>query len=283
MAHLTQATLATGAALAAGAVLLVVAAPAAPAAADGPTPVPVEATLTKAGTSFLTAAAVNIDQPVQVAAATGEYLYWSFPAVAGQTSSITATVDLADPAVRSGDSTWHIDVFDGLRRRQACTAGTQAPVALTTDRSVQAGCVLRQVRSWAEPWSGDPLPGTYFVRIAVTDLAEQDLGLPVQVRLQVSAEISDDGGPQGGRLRAPLDPTREQGSVLTEVAVAEDQAAADRSGEVSSWWERATDWLPELSSRWVWTACGGIIAAVGGVVGFGLTRRPRRRGPASRG
>ncbi|WP_326551225.1 peptidase [Micromonospora sp. NBC_01813] len=272
---------------------------AAPAAADGPTPLPVDATLTKAGTSFLTAAAVNIDQPVRVSAATGEYLYWSFPAEAGQTSSIAATVTLADPASRSGASTWTIDVFDGLRRRQPCTAGMQSPVGTATDRQVQAGCVLRQVRGWAEPWSADPLPGTYFVRISVAELAEQDLGLPVQVELRITADVSGDTSPEGGRLRAPLTPTGQQGAVLTSAAQltdddASDEAAGDASdsdidgGQVAagqdeerSWWGSVTDWfagwLPEFSSRWVWTTLGGVLAAVGGVVGFGLTRRPRRR------
>ncbi|MFY1697484.1 MULTISPECIES: peptidase [unclassified Solwaraspora] len=263
-----------------------------PAAADGPTPLPVDATLTKAGTSFLTAAAVNIDQPVRVAAATGEYLYWSFPAVAGQTSTISATVTLADPADRSGPSTWSVDVFDGLRRRQPCTAGMQAPTGAATDRAVRAGCVLRQVRGWAEPWSADPLPGTYFVRIAVTDLPESDLGLPVQVELRISAEVSDDVTPEGGRLDAPLTPTARQGAVLTTVAddtttddTTTDGAAAAGTDTVDTddgqwWWERLAGWfadrLPAFSSRWVWTTIGGVLAAVGGVVGFGLTRRPRR-------
>jgi len=279
--RLTRTGLAVGAA---GAAVLLVATPA---AADGPTPAPAEATLTKAGTSFLTAAAVHIDQPVRVSAATGEYLYWSFPAQAGQTSSIAATVTLADPATRSGASTWTIDVFDGLRRRQPCTAGMQAPVGSATDRQVQAGCVLRQVRAWAEPWSADPLPGTYYVRLSVTDLPEQDLGLPVQVELRVSADVSGDTSPEGGRLEAPLTPTVRQGAVLTSDAVAGDPAAAGQVSE-ESWWDGVvgwfSGWLPGLTSRWIWTVAGGVLAAVGGVVGFGLTRRPRpRTDPAAAG
>ncbi|WFE25233.1 peptidase [Solwaraspora sp. WMMD791] len=270
--------------LAAGAVTLLDPAPR-PATADGPTPLPADATLTKAGTSFLTAAAVNIDQPVRVAAATGEYLYWSFPAVAGQTSTISATVTLADPADRGGPSTWSVDVFDGLRRRQPCTAGMQSPTGAATDREIRAGCVLRQVRGWAEPWSADPLPGTYFVRIAVTDVPESDLGLPVQVELRISAEVSDDVTPEGGRLDAPLTPTARQGAVLTTVADDSTTAygAAADAGDTDDgqwWWERLAGWfadrLPAFSSRWVWTTIGGVLAAVGGVVGFGLTRRPRR-------
>ncbi|MDG4763552.1 peptidase [Solwaraspora sp. WMMD406] len=269
-----------------------------PAAAQGPTPVPVDATLTKAGTSFLTAAAVNIDQPVRVSAATGEYLYWSFPAVAGQTSEIAATISLPDPASRSGDVTWTIDVFDGLRRRQACTAGAQSPNATVADRTVRAGCLLRQVRSWAEPWSGDPLPGTYYVRVSVADLTERDLGLPVRVELRVTADVTGDPRPEGGQLRSPLHPTTRQGSVdtSTDTASAVSDTAADDGtassaegsddgaeasedtdgGTARSWWDRLTGWLPEFSSRWVWTAAGGALAAIAGVIGFGLTRRPRR-------
>jgi hypothetical protein len=294
MARHVRASIRAGAA--AGMIVLLTATPA---VADGPTPVPVDATLTKAGTSFLTAAAVNIDQPVRVSAATGEYLYWSFPAQAGQTSSIAATVTLADAASRSGASTWTIDVFDGLRRRQPCTAGMQSPVGSATDRQVQAGCVLRQVRGWAEPWSADPLPGTYYVRISVAELSEQDLGLPVQVELRITAEVSGDVSPEGGRLRAPLTPTGQQGVVLTNAAqladdgATEDGATGNDSGTEAadgtaaaqdgqrSWWDSLTGWftgwLPEFSSRWVWTLFGGALAAVGGVVGFGLTRRPRRR------
>lgn len=34
--------------------------------------------------------------------------------------------------------------------------------------------------------------------------------------------------------------------------------------------------LPDLGSRWIWSTVGGVLAAVAGVVGCALTRRPRR-------
>jgi hypothetical protein len=160
-----------------------------------------------------------------------------------------------------------MDVFDGLRRRQACTAGAQTPTAEASATSVTLGCTLRRVRPWAEPWSGDPLPGTYYVRLSVTKLPEPDLGLPINVDLLVSAD--GEGGASGddGRLEAPLVPNNRAGTVLTAEPAPEAVAEEESS---------LTDWLPEPGSRWVWTTIGGVLAAVAGVVGFALTRRPRR-------
>ncbi|GAA2706151.1 hypothetical protein GCM10010429_16200 [Micromonospora olivasterospora] len=253
-----------GAALAAAALTL----PAAPAlaATAGPTPSPGAATVTKAGTSFLTATPITAGQPVRVGASTGDHLYWSFPATAGQIHEITATVGF--PKSRSGASTWTIDVFDGLRRRQACTAGAQTPTAAGSAAGVALGCTLRQVRSWAEPWSGDPLPGTYYLRLSVVDLPEPDLGLPIDVDLLVST-VGDGDAPDDGELKAPLVPNTKAGTVLTGEPAA---APADEDEG-----DGLTGWLPEPSSRWVWTTAGGGLAAVPGVVGFALTRRPRRR------
>ncbi|SDZ38173.1 hypothetical protein SAMN05444365_11236 [Micromonospora pattaloongensis] len=236
-----------------------------PAAADPApaTPSPGAATVTKAGTSFLTATGVAAGQPVRVAASTGEYLYWSFVASAGETNQVAVTVTLPE---RHAPATWTVDVFDGLRRRQACTAGAQSPAVGTGDATVTLGCTLRQVRSWAEPWSGDPLPGTYYVRLAVVDLPEQDLGLPVQVDMLISATSDGDGGPEAGTLETPLVPPVRAGAVLTAQS-ADAAATADTDGT----------WLPDFSARWIWTTAGGVLAAVAGVVGFGLTRRPRRR------
>ncbi|WP_320065754.1 peptidase [Micromonospora sp. RTGN7] len=239
--------------------------PAAPALA-APTPSPGAATVTKAGTSFLTATGIAAGQPVRVGASTGDHLYWSFPARAGQLHEITATVSF--PKGRTGASTWTVEVFDGLRRRQACTAGAQTPTATASATSVALGCALRQVRSWAEPWSADPLPGTYYVRLSVVDLPEPDLGLPIDVDLLVS-ELGDGDAPaDDGELKAPLVPNTKAGTVLTgepSAAPAED----DDEGLLAGW-------LPDLSSRWIWTTIGGVLAAVAGVVGFALTRRPRR-------
>ncbi|MFU8870773.1 peptidase [Micromonospora sp. SL4-19] len=230
-----------------------------------PTPSPGATTVTKAGTSFLTATAITAGQPVRVGASTGDHLYWSFPAESGQTHEVTATVSF--PKGRTGASTWTVDVFDGLRRRQACTAGAQTPTADAAATSVTLGCTLRRVRPWAEPWSGDPLPGTYYVRLSVTDLPEPDLGLPVDVDLLVS--VDGEGGASGddGKLEASLVPNTRAGTVLTAEPTPEPVAEEESS---------LTGWLPEPGSRWVWTTAGGVLAAVAGVVGFALTRRPRR-------
>lgn len=232
------------------------------AAQAAPTPSPGATPVTRAGTSFLTATEIAAGQPVRVDAAVGDYLYWSFSAVAGERHEITAAVSL--PKSRSGASTWTVEVFDGLRRRQACTAGAQTPTTDAAAGSVSLGCTLRQVRSWAEPWSADPLPGTYYVRLSVTELPEQDLGLPTDVELLVAAvgEASRDDGV----LAAPLVPPTEAGTLLDAAAVEPPDGDDGFFG-----------WLPELGSRWVWSTLGGILAAVAGVVGFGLTRRPRRR------
>ncbi|MEV7225957.1 peptidase [Polymorphospora sp. NPDC051019] len=253
-------TLRAAAALtAAGLVLLAVPVP----AQAAPTPSPGATPVTRAGTSFLTATGIAAGQPVRVDAATGDYLYWSFPATAGERHEITATVSF--PESRSGPSTWTVEVFDGLRRRQSCTAGAQTPTAGASAASVSLGCALRQVRSWAEPWSADPLPGTYYVRLSVTELPEADLGLPVDVELLVSSDAS--GSRDDGELKAPLVPNTKAGAVLNAEPVAQ-QDEEDGTGYF--------DWLPDLGSRWVWSAIGGVLAAVAGVVGFALTRRPRR-------
>ncbi|MGW0213841.1 peptidase [Micromonospora chokoriensis] len=239
----------------------------APAAAvAAPTPSPGATPVNRAGTSFLTATPISAGQPVRVDASIGDHLYWAFSATAGQVHEITATVTF--PKGRSGASTWTVDVFDGLRRRQACTAGAQTPTVDAKASSVTLGCTLREVRQWAEPWSADPLPGSYVIRLSVTDLPEPDLGAPVDVDLLVG-EIADRGASaDDGELAAPLVPNTKAGTVLNAVPVAEPEA--DDADPL-------TDWLPDLGSRWVWTAVGGVLAAVAGVFGFALTRRPRRR------
>jgi hypothetical protein len=242
--------------------------PASAAMADpaSPSPSAGSGVVTKAGTSFLTAVAVGSGQQVKLGASTGDFLYWSFRATAGQTSTVTVTVALPAADTRNGGSTWTVDVFDGLRRRQACTAGMQSPTAAKADRSVTLGCTLREVRAWAEPWSGDPLPGTYYVRLAAADLPEQDLGLPIVVDLSIESEHSGDPAPEGGELRQPLVAATRPGAVLPSVAASPSAA------------EEASDWLPAASTRWIWTAGGGVLAAVAGVLGYALTRRPMRGG-----
>ncbi|WP_341718931.1 peptidase [Micromonospora sp. FIMYZ51] len=252
--------------LAAGLVL----APATALAAPTPTPSPGAATVTKAGTSFLSATPVAAGQPVRVGASTGEYLYWSFSAAAGETHEISATVALAQN--RTGRSTWTVEVFDGLRRRQACTAGAQTPTADASASTVAIGCTLRRVRPWAEPWSADPLPGTYYVRLTVVDVPEPDLGRPIDVDLLISATGDAGSAAEDGKLEAPLVPPTNAGSVLDA-----EPTAAPADEDEDGWNLNLTGWLPEAGSRWIWTTAGGMLAAVAGVVGFALTRRPSAR------
>lgn len=234
-----------------------------PVDAAAATPSPSASTVARAGTSFRTAVSVSPGQQIQVDASTGDYLYWSFTATAGQITEISLTVALPAAEKRSGPSTWTVDVFDGLRRRQACTAGAQTPVAAVTDTEISLGCTLRRVRSWAEPWSGDPLPGTYYVRLSIVDLPENDLGLPTQVDARI---VSKDAGSSAddGDLKTPLVPPAGPGTVLSGASPSPDEEST------------ASSWLPGLSSRWIWTTAGGILAAVAGVVGFSLTWRRRR-------
>ncbi|MFC7527370.1 peptidase [Actinoplanes sp. GCM10030250] len=232
-------------------------APATPAPA---TPAPAE--ISSAGTSFLTAVPISPDQPVQVGAVTGDYLYWSFSAEAGRRPELAINVALPPAADRSGAQSWTVEVFDGLRRRQACVSGEQSPVAAPADNAVTLGCRLRQVRSWAEPWDGDPLPGTYYVRLSTTEMPEKDLGLPVEVGLTLTTPTGDTGADQGV-LAAPLVPDNRPGKVLTtpEPFTPEEESSF------------SADWLPDFSSRWIWTAGGGVLAALTGLLGFSWTRR----------
>ncbi|MFG1897530.1 peptidase [Micromonospora zamorensis] len=244
-----------------GAALLPASAVAAPSPSPGATPV------NRAGTSFLSATPIAAGQPVRVDASIGDHLYWAFPAKAGQVHEITATVTF--PKGRSGASTWTVDVFDGLRRRQACTAGAQTPTVDAKASSVALGCTLRELRPWAEPWSADPLPGTYVIRLSVIELPEPDLGAPIDVDLLVGTVADRGASADDGELTAPLVPNTKAGTVLNAVPVADPEAGDDG--------DSPADWLPDLGSRWVWTTIGGVLAAVAGVVGFAVTRRPRRR------
>jgi hypothetical protein len=221
-----------------------------------------------AGTSFLTAAAVAPDRPAQVAAVTGDYLYWSFTATAGQQPTVSATVTLPPAADRHGTQAWTIEVFDGLRRRQPCVAGEQSPVVAADATEVTLGCGLRQVRSWAEPSDGDPLPGSYYVRLSSTEMPEQDLGLPVKVNLSLTAPTGDTGADQG-TLAAPLNQINRPGAVVADQPEPTPSAAAEAD---------SSSFLPDFSSRRIWTTGGGVLAAVTGLAGFSFTRRRVRRG-----
>ncbi|MFD9130360.1 peptidase [Kitasatospora sp. NPDC059571] len=278
-------------ALALGAVLL--AAPAAPAAspsaAPSSSPSGAKAPVTTAGTTFLTASTLAPGQDASVAASTGDYLYWAFAASEGQTDTVRVTVALPPSADRHGAQTWSVEVFDGLRRRQACTAGPQNATGDTAAASLALSCTLRQVRSWAEPWSGDPLPGSYYLRLSVSDVPQADLGLAAQVTVHIDAKGgADDAQPEGGALKAPLVPPVNAGSTAAPGAAAAPSASASASSsaspapgtaKVAAPAEPESHWYSDLFSgwntRWFWTVGGGVLAALAGVWGFTLTRHPR--------
>ncbi|ARF57906.1 hypothetical protein AB0G18_20280 [Streptomyces gilvosporeus] len=243
---------------------------------------------TEAGTSFRTATAVKPGQRATASASTGDYLYWVVPLDQGQRATVKAKVSLPK-AARHGAATWQLDVYDGLRRRQACQYGAQTRTAARDADSVELSCTLRTVRGWAEPWANDPLPGSYYVRLTVVDLPQEDLGLPVHA--EVRTDTADAGGAQAvdGSLAAPLvpgagvttpqgDATPTEGATPTDGATPQDgasaspdrvTAAAPDGGWSSGWW----------SDRWIWTAVGGLLAALAGIGGYSLTRgsgRPAR-------
>jgi hypothetical protein len=248
-------TLLTAAALLGGAATAV----AGPSGKDAPT---------QAGTTFRTAAAIDQGETATADASTGDYLYWVFPADVGQRVTVKATATLPQANARHGASTWQIDVYDGLRRRQACMYGSQTRQVPADAPSVELACTLRPVRSLAEPWSNDPLPGSYYIRLTAVDLPQQDLGLPLHA--QVKATSSDVGGAYAvdGSLASPLVPGA--GGAGDGATSLPDQATigAPDGGWSSGWW----------SDRWVWTVGGGVLAALAAVGGYSLTRgsgRPR--------
>ncbi|MEU9362789.1 hypothetical protein AB0D35_32580 [Streptomyces sp. NPDC048301] len=223
---------------------------------------------TEAGTTFRTATPVRQEQTATAEASTGDYLYWVFPADTGQRATVRAKVSLPESATRHGASTWQVDVYDGLRRRQACVYGHQTRKASPDAGSVELSCVLRTVRAWSEPWASDPLPGSYYVRLTVVDLAEEDLGLPVEVETEVTSTDRGGASDVGGSLAEPLVPGVSAASAQG-VTVA---GSEPEDGWSSGWW----------TSRWLWTAGGGVLAALAGVFGYSLTRgsgRPSRVPP----
>ncbi|MER5863738.1 peptidase [Kitasatospora sp. NPDC002040] len=241
-----------------------------------------------AGTSFLTATALGTGQGADVAASTGDYLYWAFGAAEGQTTTVDVTVTLPPSAQRHGPQSWSVELFDGLRRRQSCTAGPQDATAETAAATVALRCSLRQIRSWAEPWSGDPLPGTYYVRLTAGQVPQNDLGLAAGVQLRLTSKGgAGDAQPEGGELRAPLVPPVNAGSP----AAAAPTAAAGSTDRAVAPAEEETHWYSApfqgRNTRWFWTVGGGTLAALAGVLGYRLTRHPRggapRRGPANPG
>ncbi|MFD3537159.1 hypothetical protein [Streptomyces sp. NPDC058664] len=233
---------------------------------------------TEAGTTFRTAARFLPGQQATAQAATGDYLYWVFPADTGQRPTVRATVTLPDTALRHGPTTWRVDVYDGLRRRQPCMYGTQSRVAAEQTATVELACVLRPVRAAADAWANDPLPGSYYVRLTVASLPDEDLGQPFSARIGVSTVDKGGAHASDGALAAPLVP----GATTADQAEADAdagrpsavEAAAPEDGWSSGWW----------SDRWLWTAAGGILAALAGIGGYVLTRgagRPSRVPPAA--
>ncbi|MFI1944572.1 hypothetical protein ACH46F_12050 [Streptomyces virginiae] len=222
-----------------------------------------ESAPTEAGTSFRTAAAFRPGQKATAGASSGDYLYWVVPIDAQQRATVKAAVTLPESKARHGASTWQLDVYDGLRRRQACTYGTQTAAAAKEAAMVELSCTLRTVRAGAEPWANDPLPGSYYVRLTVVDAPEEDLGLPV--RAAVEAEVKETGGISAvdSTLSTPL----VAGTVTATLREPED-------GWSGGWW----------SDRWIWTAAGGVLAALAGILGYSLTRgtgRPSRVPPGA--
>ncbi|MFJ6573291.1 hypothetical protein ACIQNU_38360 [Streptomyces sp. NPDC091292] len=266
----------SGALLAAGLLLGPGALPAAadaspsPSASDGSDAAP-----TEAGTSFRTATEIRPDQRATASGSTGDYLYWSFPADAGTRPTVRATVKLPDAAGEKAASTWRVDVYDGLRRRQACMYGVQSRAV--DAGSVSLSCTLRPVRAWAEQWANDPLPGTYYIRLTAVGVDADGLGLPV--RAEVETVSRDVGGSYAvdGKLSTPLVPGVSLASDAGGAPTAE--AATLAGGEPDDGW--ASGWWTD---RWLWTAGGGVLAALAGVAGHALTRgrvRPVRGTPGA--
>ena len=227
---------------------------------------------TEAGTTFRTATAVQQGQRATAEASTGDYLYWVFPADAGQRATVRAKVTLPESATRHGASTWQIDVYDGLRRRQACMYGHQTRKAAADAATVELTCVLRTVRAWSEPWADDPLPGSYYVRLTVLDLPATDLGLPVGSELEVTSVDGGGAHDVDGALAEPLVPGVSSVERASDDGTGEDRvqlAGEPDDGWASGWW----------TDRWLWTVGGGVLGALAAVFGYSLTRgrgRPSR-------
>lgn len=224
------------------------------------------------GTSFLTAGKMEAKTSTTTTASTGEYMYWSFPALAGQ--DVSAKVTLTLPNSRKAATTWRVDVFDGIRRHQPCAMGRPQTTVQPGDTTVQIECGPRTIRPWSEAWDADPLPGTYYVRIAATEITEPDVGLKMQVKLELTAKGGGDMGPDAGQddsLKAPLVPITRAGQPLQPGQVAE-----TRKVTLAGFDDGDDGWLSGTTGRWVWTVGAGLVAMVLGVGGFLFARHPRR-------
>ncbi|NYV78129.1 hypothetical protein, partial [Streptomyces sp. UH6] len=204
---------------------------------------------TEAGTSFRSATAIDPGVRATAQGSTGDYLYWSFGADATERPTVHASVRL--PEEHAGE-TWQIDVYDGLRRRQACRYGAQTRTAPAGVASVELACALRTVRGWAEPWSDDPLPGTYYVRLSAVGLPASDVGRAISAEVRVETAGAGGAAAVDGRLTEPLipgialradteDASGDGGSEDASAPVLSGTALED--GWASGWW----------SDRWLWT------------------------------
>ncbi|MHA5054332.1 hypothetical protein [Streptomyces sp. SD15] len=242
---------------------------------------------TEAGTSFRTATEIEQDQRATAGGSTGDYLYWSFPADAGQRPTVKATVKLPEASTRAAAETWQLDVYDGLRRRQACQYGAQTRTAAQDAASVELSCTLRTVRAWSETWANDPLPGTYYIRLTATGLQASDLGLPFDTEIEVGSKDIGGSAAVDGSLAKPLVPGI---ATSAEQSDSDSDSGTDSGTESESESEESTSSTAVLSSiepddgwasgwwsdRWVWTAIGGVLAALAGIGGYALTRGPGR-------
>lgn len=243
-----------------------------------------EAGPTEAGTAFRTAARLAQGQRGTADASTGDYLYWVFPADTGQRPTVEATVSLPAERARHGASTWRIDVYDGLRRRQPCTYGLQERRAAGEAAEVRLSCTLRTVRAFSDPWSADPLPGAYYVRLTVSRLSADDLGQPFRAEIGVNSRETGGATAVGGKLSQPLLPGISAEQAEADASADEEETdprtprpaalAGPEDGWSSGWW----------TDRWLWTAGGAVLAALAGVFGYTLTRgngRPGRVPPGA--
>jgi hypothetical protein len=215
---------------------------------------------TDAGTNFLTATVIKQGQQATASASAGDYLYWVVPADTGQNVTVKATVTFGSgtgTAAKHGASTWQLDVYDGLRRRQPCRYGAQTRTAGADAATVELACTLRPVRAYADSWSNDPLRGAYYLRLTALSVPEADLGQPVRAAVTATSH--------GTAGRDAVD-----GSVVPVVSAnAPDVAPGD--GWAGTWW----------SPRWLWTGGGGLLAVLVALGAHRLARGPIIR-PTSR-
>jgi hypothetical protein len=210
---------------------------------------------TEAGTNFRTATVIEQGVQATASASAGDYLYWVVPADVGQNVTVKATVTFGSgsgAAAKHGASTWQLDVYDGLRRRQPCRYGAQTRTAAADAASVELACTLRPVRAWADTWSNDPLRGAYYLRLTALNVPEADLGQPVRAAVEATSH--------GTAGRNAVD-----GSVAPVVS-ANAPGVAPSDGWAGTWW----------SPRWLWTGGGGLLAVLAALGAHRLARGPVR-------